>query len=303
MTPKPEDMDYVRFTSTHPRLYVDSLCGVAVLRGSDIFAGGVIGIEPGASKDCPVSVYACLEKFNAGFTKAYTGATRFLGNGLLVMERKQLLGDIHANSGVAVRMTQPLVVCPSFQSCLFQSGNLVAQNLPSLVCARVLDAQPGQTVLDMCCAPGGKCLHLADLMQLQTLASLTVSRRIVLNSLIVFSWMHPAALWDSGLDYSRHQTVVAIKLVKPGGFLVYSTCTTRPEENERQVSLALQINWPNLKLVEQTPNLRPFGINQPDGSVGLVQKFDPEEPYEASDVTNACNYDTIGFFVAKFVVA
>uniref|UniRef100_A0A1I8IPH5 SAM_MT_RSMB_NOP domain-containing protein n=1 Tax=Macrostomum lignano TaxID=282301 RepID=A0A1I8IPH5_9PLAT len=147
-------------------------------------------------------------------------------------------------------------------SCLFQSGNLVAQNLPSLVCARVLDAQPGQTVLDMCCAPGGKCLHLADLMQLQ-----------------------------------------AIKLVKPGGFLVYSTCTTRPEENERQVSLALQMNWPNLKLVEQTPNLRPFGINQPDGSVGLVQKFDPEVPYDASDVTNACNYDTIGFFVAKFVVA
>ncbi|PAA87056.1 hypothetical protein BOX15_Mlig026196g3, partial [Macrostomum lignano] len=154
-------------SQTYPRLYVDPLCGVAVLRGSDIFAGGVIGIEPGASKDCPVSVYACLEKFNAGFTKAYTGATRFLGNGLLVMERKQLLGDIHANSGVAVRMTQPLVVCPSFQSCLFQSGNLVAQNLPSLVCARVLDAQPGQTVLDMCCAPRRKCLHLADLMQMQ----------------------------------------------------------------------------------------------------------------------------------------
>ena len=38
------------------------------------------------------------------------------------------------------------------------------QNLPSIICARVLDPKEGELILDMCAAPGGKTTHLASLV-------------------------------------------------------------------------------------------------------------------------------------------
>ena len=39
------------------------------------------------------------------------------------------------------------------------------QNLPSLVCGHVLDPNPGDKILDMCAAPGGKTSHLAEIVK------------------------------------------------------------------------------------------------------------------------------------------
>lgn len=36
-----------------------------------------------------------------------------------------------------------------------------AENLPSIVAVHVLNAQPGEVVLDMCSGPGGKSTHIA----------------------------------------------------------------------------------------------------------------------------------------------
>lgn len=38
------------------------------------------------------------------------------------------------------------------------------QNLPSAVVTHVLDPQPGERILDLCAAPGGKTTHIAALM-------------------------------------------------------------------------------------------------------------------------------------------
>ena len=46
-------------------------------------------------------------------------------------------------------------------------GEVVLQNLPSVVAAHVLNPPPGSTVLDMCAAPGGKTAALAALMNNQ----------------------------------------------------------------------------------------------------------------------------------------
>lgn len=45
----------------------------------------------------------------------------------------------------------------------------------------------------------------------------------------------------------------AVRLLKPGGTLVYSTCTIPSEENERQVAWALD-KFPCLQLIKQVSN-------------------------------------------------
>lgn len=39
------------------------------------------------------------------------------------------------------------------------------QNFPSVVCGRVVDPNPGDKILDICAAPGGKTTHLASIIQ------------------------------------------------------------------------------------------------------------------------------------------
>ena len=47
---------------------------------------------------------------------------------------------------------------------LWESGAVLAQSRAAMLVARALDPQPGERVLDLCAAPGGKSTHIAALM-------------------------------------------------------------------------------------------------------------------------------------------
>ncbi|XP_010557151.1 PREDICTED: putative methyltransferase NSUN6 [Tarenaya hassleriana] len=103
--------------------------------------------------------------------------------------------------------------------------------------------------------------------------------------------------------YQRKMFDQAVQLVRPGGILVYSTCTINPSENEAVVRYALD-TYKFLSLAPQHPRIGGPGLvgrcEFSDGYVEewlrpgeeeLVQKFDP-----------SAELDTIGFFIAKFSV-
>jgi 16S rRNA (cytosine967-C5)-methyltransferase len=62
----------------------------------------------------------------------------------------------------AIVLDAPLDV---FASELFETGAITPQSRASQAVARVVEPQPGERVLDLCAAPGGKTTHLAALMR------------------------------------------------------------------------------------------------------------------------------------------
>lgn len=67
-------------------------------------------------------------------------------------------------SGIAIEITSTLSRVPSIGDAYLPAGSAILQNLPSVICAHVLNPKPGEKLLDMCAAPGNKTSHLAELM-------------------------------------------------------------------------------------------------------------------------------------------
>jgi 16S rRNA (cytosine1407-C5)-methyltransferase len=160
---------------------------------------------------------------------------------------------------------------------LIESGCVYLQELASMLPALVLDPQPGERILDLCAAPGGKTLQLADLMEdTGEIVASDVSRtrlyklRALLERYGVssveprlgkgeFLWRTFADQFDGvlvdapcsmGMERSarerkalaRGQTFLlrsALACVRPGGRVVYATCTDAAEENEDVVAWIL----------------------------------------------------------------
>ncbi len=67
-------------------------------------------------------------------------------------------------SGIAVKIKalKDNFFIPSFD--LIDNSKYYLQNLPSIICAKVLDSKENELILDMCAAPGGKTTHIAALV-------------------------------------------------------------------------------------------------------------------------------------------
>jgi 16S rRNA (cytosine967-C5)-methyltransferase len=174
----------------------------------------------------------------------------------------------------------PLTALPSFRR-----GWFYVQDPGTLLAVRELDPQPGDAVLDLCAAPGGKTTYIAQLMQnqgrliahdtapdrlklieencarlgvtcVQTASPSTfVPRPASFDKILVDAPCSNTGVMRRRVDLrwrirpeeiQRLQTGQlqlmheSVPLLKPGGTLVYSTCSLEPEENRQVVEAFLR---------------------------------------------------------------
>ena len=171
---------------------------------------------------------------------------------------------------------------------LHEAGVYYIQEPSAMAVVEILDPQPGERILDLCAAPGGKSTQIAGRMRGEGLLvaneviydrarilSQNVERMGVSNCVVcsekperiasLFPAFFDRVLVDapcSGEGMFRKEEAArnewspeavrmcagrqslileeAAKTVRPGGVLVYSTCTFSPEENEGTISAFLR---------------------------------------------------------------
>ncbi|MCI8286370.1 MAG: RNA methyltransferase [Lachnospiraceae bacterium] len=167
---------------------------------------------------------------------------------------------------------------------LHEAGIYYIQEPSAMVPAELLDAKPGELILDLCAAPGGKSTQIAAKMRgsgfllcneihsaRAKILSENIERMGICNACVTNE--PPEHLAESFPEYfdrilvdapcsgegmfrkkeeacgewsqenvelcARRQDGIldcAARMLRPGGILVYSTCTFAPEENEGSVS-------------------------------------------------------------------
>lgn len=226
------------------------------------------------------------------------------------------------------------------QHAAYSMGLFHIQEEASLLPPVLLGAQPGETILDLCAAPGGKTAQIAVDLQntgtvvandrysgrlhvLRTLmdrlglcnVSTTVcdgTRYPVPNALFDrvlvdvpcscegTSRKHPRVLRKASREQSLRMAAVQVDLLqqaiaccKPGGHVVYATCTYAPEENEAVVDAvlaaypdAIRLQTPVLKNLVTTPGLTQWEDQSFQPSLSQTRRLWPH------------HQDTGGFFVA-----
>ncbi|XP_063525679.1 tRNA (cytosine(72)-C(5))-methyltransferase NSUN6 isoform X2 [Pongo pygmaeus] len=145
---------------------VGAQCGNAVLRGAHVYAPGIVSASKFMKAGDVISVYSDIKGKCKKGAKEFDGTKVFLGNGISELSRKEIFSGLpelkYVIRGTGIRMTEPVYLSPSFDNVL--PRYLFLQNLPSALVTHVLNPQPGEKILDLCAAPGGKTTHIAALM-------------------------------------------------------------------------------------------------------------------------------------------
>jgi len=215
-------------------------------------------------------------------------------------------------------------------------GYYYVQEAASMIPPIVLDAKPGEIVLDMCASPGSKASQIAQLMNNEgvlvandvkglRLAPLGINiQRMGISNCIttlmkgegfkdilfdkilldapcsgtgtIRKSLKTIEMWNPSMvkrlaAVQRRLITTAWNVLKQGGCLVYSTCSSEPEENEAVIDFLLRTQ--NDVVVEE--------ISLPLNHNPAITEFEGEK-YDVS-VKNCLRLwpqdnDTEGFFVA-----
>lgn len=214
----------------------------------------------------------------------------------------------------------------------FQNGWIQVQDATSAFVGELADPKEGDYIIDVCAAPGGKSLHLADKMKgtgMVEARDLSYQKTALIEENVARSGAAniKAVVWDalvpdedarekadiviadlpcSGLgiigkkpDIKYNMTMdkmrelsrlqrdilsVVWQYVKPGGTLVYSTCTIDPMENEGN-AMWLSENFP-LEPVDLSGRLGE-DFDEPSLKDGRIQFLPGIHPFD-------------GFFISVF---
>lgn len=212
----------------------------------------------------PVTIRVNLEKISKEQLKE-----RLESEGVCVQEVKGV------DCALAISDYDYLRAIPSFREGLFQ-----VQDVSSMMAALMAEPKQGDYCIDVCAAPGGKSLHLSDLMKgtgmveardltdykvglieenmertgVKNMKAVRMDATVLDEASVEKADVVIADLPCSGLGVlskksdlkyrmSREQQKELVELqrkilstvwqyVKPGGTLIYSTCTVHKEENE-----------------------------------------------------------------------
>lgn len=194
---------------------------------------------------------------------------------------KRVKGRVMPNGSVRIKDNVQVTSLPGYSS-----GDWWVQDAAAAMPVAVLDPKPGEKVLDLCAAPGGKTMQIAargaDVTALdvsdqrmarvkQNLNRTKLTAQIVVEDALRHQGQYDAILLDAPCSATgtirRHPDLPvakadakftelyllqarmlnhALTLLKPGGRLVYCTCSLLPMEGEAQIK-ALQARNPDLK--------------------------------------------------------
>ncbi len=164
-----------------------------------------------------------------------------------------------------------------------EAGSFYLQEPSAMIPAGVMDARPGEIILDLCAAPGGKATQMGldmagsgllvcnePVPRRAAVLSGNLERMGIPNSIVTCEYPEKlAARWPEGFDgilvdapcsgegmfrrdpetrrewteekaggcAVRQKEILdsAARMVRPGGRIVYATCTWNPAENENRV--------------------------------------------------------------------
>lgn len=241
----------------------------------------------------------------------------------------RLDGVVLPTGSVRLLNRAPIVTLPGYES-----GEWWVQDAAAALPARLLAAEPGERVLDMCAAPGGKTAQLAlaqadvvaldrsaerlkllagNLERLDLRATIAVGDAVSYHAPVFDAVLidapcsatgtirrHPDVAWTKKPGDIETLAVIqakmlarAAQLARPGGRVVYCTCSLEPEEGEQQIAQFLRRN-PEFRRAPLRPGAdAPEAFVTADGDLRTLPCFWPDENARLAGID--------GFFAARLV--